>query len=116
MTAGGSGKAGDHDEDVGEGAERATLSSCGKRTAGDYEAGSVTSRVGVCFGMRLPETFNEDFTSILEACKIEDNEETSDGAATLHTPVLETSMAGPSARVRPRVTDSGGQPKQGVGR
>ena len=33
---------------------------------------------------------------------------TSDGAATLHAPVLETPAAGPSARVRPRVTNGGG--------
>ena len=33
---------------------------------------------------------------------------TSGGAATLHTPVLETTAAGPSARVRPMVTNGGG--------
>ena len=56
----------------------------------------------------MPETFYEDFASILEACEIEEEEETSGGATTLHAPVLETPAAGPSARVRPRVTDGGG--------
>ena len=31
-----------------------------------------------------------------------------DGVATLHTLILETLASGPSARVRPRVTDGGG--------
>ena len=35
-------------------------------------------------------------------------EETSGGATSLHAPVLETPAAGPSARVRPRVTNGGG--------
>ena len=54
VTNGGGGKAGDHDEDVGEGAERETLSSCGKRTAMEeadiYGAMDATSRVGESFG------------------------------------------------------------------
>jgi hypothetical protein len=33
VTDGGGGKAGDHERDMGEGAEQATLSACGKRTA-----------------------------------------------------------------------------------
>ena len=33
---------------------------------------------------------------------------TSDGVTTLHTPILETPAAGPSAPVRPRVTNGGG--------
>ena len=33
---------------------------------------------------------------------------TSGGPPTFHTPVLETPAAGPSARVRPRVTNGGG--------
>ena len=37
----------------------------------------------------------------------EEEEEMSGGAATFHTPVLETPAAGPSARVRPRVTNGG---------
>ena len=41
-------------------------------------------------------------------CKIEEEEETSGGAMSFHAPILETSAAGPSARVRPRVTDGGG--------
>ena len=69
-----------------EGAEQATLSSCGEWTtmdeAGDYGAGSATSRVGVSFGTRLPETFYEDFASILEACEIKEEDATSGGAAT----------------------------------
>jgi hypothetical protein len=44
----------------------------------------------------------------LSACKIEEEEEKSGGAATLHTSVLGTTAAHPSARVRPRVTDDGG--------
>jgi hypothetical protein len=87
------------------------LSLCGKRTtmdeAGDYGAGSATSRVGESFGTRLPETFYEDFASILEACEIDEEEETSGNAATLHTSVLGTTAAGPNARMRPRVTDDG---------
>ena len=59
VTEGGGGKAGDQGGDMGEGAERATLSSCGKRTATDkaeiYEAMDTTLRVGVSFGSRLPE-------------------------------------------------------------
>ena len=39
---------------------------------------------------------------------IKKGEETSGGAATFHTPVLETTVAGPSARVRPRVMNGGG--------
>ena len=112
VTNGGGGKAGDHGDDVGEGAERATLSTCGKRTAMDeadiYGAMDATSRVGESFGTRLPETFYEDFASILEACEIEEEEETSGGAATFHTPVLETPATGPRAGVRPRETDGGG--------
>ena len=53
VTNGGDGKAGNHAVDVGEGAERATLSSCGKRTvtdkAGIYGAMDATSRVGVSY-------------------------------------------------------------------
>ena len=67
----------------------------------------ATSRVGVSFGTRLPETFYEDFASILKACKIEEEVATdaaSGGAVTLHTPVLEIPATGP----RPRMTDSGG--------
>ena len=98
--------------DVGEGAERATLSPSGKTTATDkagiYGVIDVTSRVGVSFRTRLPETFYEDFTSILEACEIEEEEETSGGAATLHTPALEASAVGSSASVRPRATGGGG--------
>jgi hypothetical protein len=58
----------------------------------------------------LPETFYEDFARLLEACEIElnDKEETSGGAVTLHKSVLGTMAASPSARVRPRVTDDGG--------
>jgi hypothetical protein len=115
VTDGGGGKAGDNDDgDMGEGAEKATLLSCGKRTAVEeadgYGAGSATSRVGECFGTWLSETFYEDFARLLEACEIEldDGEETSGGAATLHTSVLGTTAAGPSARMRPRVTDDGG--------
>ena len=76
--------------------------------AGGYGAGSATSRVGVSFGTRLPETFYEDFTTIIKACEIEEEEETSGSATTLHAPVLETPAVGPSARVRPRVMNGGG--------
>ena len=76
--------------------------------AGGYRAGSATSRVRESFGTRLPETFYEDFASILEACEIEEEEGTSAGAATFHTPVLETPTTGPRAGVRPRETDGGG--------
>jgi hypothetical protein len=60
--------------------------------------------------MRLPKTFYEDFARLLDACEIEldDEEETGGGAATLHTSVLGTTAAGPSAGVRPRVTDGSG--------
>ena len=90
MTDCGDSKAGDHDDDVGEGVERATLSSCGKRTVTDkakiYGAMGATLRVGVSFGTRLPETFYEDFASILEPCKIKEEMTTaSGGVATLHT-------------------------------
>jgi hypothetical protein len=113
VTDGGGGKVGDDNDDMGEGAEQATLSACGKRTAveeaDNYGTGSATSRVGESFGMWLPETFYEDFASIFEACEIElDDEETSSDAATLHTSVLGTTVAGLSARVRPRVTDDSG--------
>jgi hypothetical protein len=74
VTDSGGGKVGDQGGDVGEGAEQATLSSGGKRTAvekaGDYEADGATSRVGGNFGTRLPEAFYEHVTSILEACEI----------------------------------------------
>ena len=72
--------------DIGEGAEQATLLPCGEGTA--MEAGNYG------FGTWRPETSSE--------------EETSGGAATLHTLVLETSASGPRAGVRPRVTDGGG--------
>jgi hypothetical protein len=113
VTDGDGGKAGNDERDMGEGAERATLSACGKRTAVEeadgYGAGSATSRVGESFGTRLPVTFYEDFARLLEACEIEldDEEETSGGAGSLPTPVLGTTAAGPSAGVRPRVTDGG---------
>ena len=87
MTDSGGGKAGDHDGDMGEGAERATLSSCGEWTA-MVEAGNYG------FGTWRPETSSE--------------EETSGGAPTLRTPFLETPAAGPSAGVRPRATGGGG--------
>ena len=63
---------------TGEGAERATLSTCGERSTQDevgdvYEAGSATSRVGGGFGTGRPEASS--------------GEETSGGAPTLHTPV-----------------------------
>ena len=60
------------------------------------------------FGTRWPELFYEDLASILEACEIEEEEKTSGGAATFHTPVQETPAAGPSARVRPREKNGGG--------
>ena len=101
VKGGGGGKAGDHGVDAIEGAEQATLSTRGKRTAMD-EAGNYG------FGTRLPESFYEDFASILEACEIEEEEETSGGAAAFHTPVLETTATGPRAGARPRETDGGG--------
>ena len=79
------------DGDMREGAEQATLSSCGEWTAidevGDYEEGVAT-----------------DTDVRMEVA----TDTTSDDAATLHTPVLETPAAGPSTGVRPRVTDGGG--------
>jgi hypothetical protein len=111
---GGGGEAGDHGDGMGEGAGQATLSSCGKRTAAEeadsYGVRSATQRVGECFRTRRPETLYEEFASILGACEIEldDEEETSGGAATLHTSFLGTTAAGASASVRPRVTDDGG--------
>ena len=112
VKGGGGGKAGDHGVDTREGAEQATVSSRGKRTAMDeadiYGAMDATSRVGGSFGTRLPETFYEDFASILEACEMEEEDETSDGVATFHTPALEASAVGPSAGTRPRATDGGG--------
>ena len=36
--------------------------------AGDHGAMDATSRVGVSFGLRFPDTFYEEFASILEAC------------------------------------------------
>ena len=101
VKGGGGGKAGDHNVDVREGAEQATLSSCGKRTAMD-KAGNYG------FGTRWPELFYEDLASILEACEIEEEEKTSGGAATFHTPVQETPAAGPSARVRHKEKNGGG--------
>ena len=71
---------------TGEGAERATLSTCGERTAMD-EAGNYG------FGTWRPESSNEG--------------ETSGGVATFHTLVQETPAAGPSARVRPREKNGG---------
>ena len=72
-----------------------------------YGATDATSRVGKSFRTRLPETFYEDFASILEACEIED-EETSGNATSLHAPILEAPETGQSTRVRPRVTNGGG--------
>ena len=72
---------------TGEGAERATLSTCGEWTATDK-----ADNYG--FGTWRPESTSE--------------EETSGGAATFHTPVQETPAAGPSARVRPREKNGGG--------
>ena len=69
------------------------------------------------------ETVEEEAASIIDACIIgggvatdddvrmevaTDITSTSGGAATLHAPFLETPAAGPSARVRPRVTNGGG--------
>ena len=86
-TGGGGGKAGDPDGDMREGAEQATLSSCGERTV-MVEAGNYG------FGTWRPETSSE--------------EETSGGAPTLRTPFLETPAVGPNVGVRPRTTGSGG--------
>jgi hypothetical protein len=114
VTDGGGGEAGDHGDGMGEGAEQETLSTCGKRTAMEeadgYGVRIPTPRVDVCFGTRRPETSYEEFASILGACEIEldDEEETSGGAATLHTSVLGTTAADASASVRPQVTDDGG--------
>ena len=59
---------GAYNSDMGEGAERATLSSCGKRMAtdkaGDYGAMSPPSRVGGSFGTQLPEKSSEEEASI----------------------------------------------------
>ena len=57
--------------------------------AGDYEAGSTSSRVGAEFGTQKPEAG-------------------SDGANTLPAPVQETPASGLRAGVRPRVMNSGG--------
>ena len=77
-TGGGGGKAGDPGGDMREGAEQATLSTCGERTAMD-EAGNYG------FGTWRPESSKE--------------EEASGGAASFHAPVQETPAAGLSARV-----------------
>ena len=114
--------------DMGEGAERASLSSCGKGTttdkAGIYEEMNTTSRVGVSFGTRLPETFYEEFASILEACVIEDEiamehgarnkvatnmTSRSDGAGTFPTPILETLAVGHKSPCEPEETEGGGK-------
>ena len=89
--------------------------------AGIYGAMDTTSRVGVSFGTRLPESSYEDFASILEACEIEeevatDNDvrmevattSTSGGAGALPTPILETPVVGPKAGMGPRVMDGVG--------
>ena len=59
--------------DMREGAERATLLSCGKgmtmEKVEDYEAMSATSRVGGNFRARLPETLSGE-ASVTEACVI----------------------------------------------
>ena len=87
VTGGGGSKEGDHDGDMREGAEQATLSSCREWTAMD-EAGNYG------FGTWRPETSS--------------GEETSDGVTTLHTSALEALTVSPSADVRPRATDGGG--------
>jgi hypothetical protein len=52
VTDGGGGKAGDHDDGTGEGAGRATLSACVKRTATDKAGGYEfrTHRSGTSYG------------------------------------------------------------------
>ena len=85
VKGGGGDKAGDHGVDVRDGAEQATLSSCGKRTAMD-KAGNYG------FGSRLPESFYEDFASILDACKIEE------GVTTKRTPIDRAQPEGERSR------------------
>ena len=80
--------------------------------ARNYGAMNTTSRVGVSFGTRLRETFNEEVTNIIEACVIEDEiatdngvrtevatnmTSTSDGVETFPTPILETSAVSPES-------------------
>ena len=60
------------------------------------------------FGTRWPESFYGDFASILEACEIEGEEETSGGAATFPTLILETSVVGHESPREPGETDGGG--------
>ena len=43
----------------------------------------------------------------VKAGNCDEKDATSGGVVTLHTPILKTPAAGPSARVRPRVTDGG---------
>jgi hypothetical protein len=52
VTDGGGGKAGNHDDGTGEGAEQATLSTCGERTATDEVGGYEfrTHRSGTSYG------------------------------------------------------------------
>ena len=68
--------------------------------AGDHGAMDATSRVGVSFRTRLPDTFYEELASIFKACEIDEEDAASGGAATLHTPVLETPATGPRAGFR----------------
>ena len=87
-----------HINTMGEGAKRATLSTCGERSTedkvGDGEATIASSRGHERVRARRPETSS--------------GEESSGGAATLHTPALEAPVVGPSADVRPRATGGGG--------
>ena len=84
---------------------------------------NATSRVGGSFGTRLPETFNEEVISIIEARVIEDEiatdngvrtevatnmTSTSDGIGTFPTPILETLAAGPKSPRETGETEGGG--------
>ena len=100
---------------AGEGAEQATLSTYGERTAADkagiHEAGITPSGVSVSSGTKLPESFYEELASILDACEIEieeEEEETSEGAATFPTPLRETSAAGSESPSEPGDSEGGG--------
>ena len=88
VKGGGGGKAGDHGVDVIEGAEQATLSTCGKRTAMD-EAGSYG------FGTWLPESLRRGGDE--RRCR-----------DLPRNRFKRTPAAGPSARVRPREKNGGG--------
>jgi hypothetical protein len=106
---------------TGEGVEQATLSACGQRTvmeeAGDYEFRTHRSETSYGEANGIGACVIGDMVAANNDVRMEAaTDMMSGGAGGLPTPILGTTAAGPSARVRPTVTDGGGGGEAGCKR